>query len=576
MRPPFALTLLCAALACAPVLASTPAAERLQAAGPAALVLEGGRIHTSSGISESMAIDAKGVILALGTRSEIAAIAAAGVKRVELAGATVLPGFHDMHVHPVFGGMLQQQCKIAQGARLADIQARIKACVAAAKPGDWITGGQWDASAIGRIPERSMLDAVAPDNPVVLHDTSGHSIWANSKALAAAGITKDTVAPEGGIIERDSRGEPTGALRETANALVMQHVPRPDAAQTRRALEWALQEMLSYGITSFTEASLGFSAGLETEAGTWTALADAGVLKQRARICMTWAPGSAEAESLIAARNTYARDRLSLDCVKIFLDGVPTDSHTAAMLEPYEGKVAGRDDEASRRGLLLVPQATLDEAVTRFDRMGLTVKFHAAGDAAVRAGLHAVGAARKANGFSTLLHDVGHCTFVSREDLGIARQVGASFEVSPYLWDPSPINDDITRAVGEARIARVWPVREMIDAGAHVIPGSDWAVVPSVNPWIAVETLVTRENPGGSKRAFGKPQAISLAEAIQLFTVNSARHEGSEDRLGSIAPGMIADLVVIDQDPYEVPATRLHKTTVLKTIINGEIVWERR
>lgn len=576
MRPPFALTLLCAALACAPVLASTPAAERLQAAGPAALVLEGGRIHTSSGIAESMAIDAKGVILALGTRSEIDAIAPVGVKRVELAGATVLPGFHDMHVHPVFGGMLQQQCKIAQGARLADIQARIKACVAAAKPGEWITGGQWDASAIGRIPERSMLDAVAPDNPVVLHDTSGHSIWANSKALAAAGITKDTVAPEGGIIERDSRDEPTGAFRETANALVMQHVPRPDAAQTRRALEWALQEMLSYGITSFTEASLGFSAGLETEAGTWTALADAGVLKQRARICMTWAPGSAEAESLIAARNTYARDRLSLDCVKIFLDGVPTDSHTAAMLEPYAGKVAGRDDEASRKGLLLVPQATLDEAVTRFDGMGLTVKFHAAGDAAVRAGLHAVSAARKANGFSTLLHDVGHCTFVSKEDLGIARQVGASFEVSPYLWDPSPINDDITRAVGEARIARVWPVREMIDAGAHVIPGSDWAVVPSVNPWIAVETLVTRENPGGSKRAFGKPQAISLAEAIQLFTVNSARHEGSEDRLGSIAPGMIADLVVIDQDPYEVPATRLHKTTVLKTIINGEIVWERR
>lgn len=563
------------ALACAVPASANPAAQRLAEAGPAALVLEGGRIEGADGVAESMAIDARGVILALGTRQEINALAQREVRRIDLAGATVLPGFHDMHVHPVFGGVLQQQCKIAQGAKLAEIQARVKACVAAAKPGQWITGGQWDASAIGRIPDRGMLDAVAPDNPVVLHDTSGHSIWANGKALAAAGITRDTAAPEGGIIERDARGEPTGAFRETANELVMSHVPRPDAVQTRRALEWALGEMLSYGITSFTEASLGFSAGLETEARTWTSLADDGVLKQRARICMTWAPGSAEAEALIASRNTYARDRLSADCVKIFLDGVPTDSHTAAMLEPYAGTVTGRDDEASRKGLLLVPQPVLDEAVTRFDRMGLTVKFHAAGDAAVRAGLNAIGAARKANGFSTLLHDVGHCTFVAKEDLTIARQVGASFEVSPYLWDPSPINDDITKAVGEPRISRVWPVREMIDAGAHVIPGSDWAVVPSVNPWIAVETLVTRENPGGSARSFGKPQAIDVREAIGLFTTNAARHEGSEDRLGAIAPGMIADLVVVDQDPYAVPSTQLHKTRVLKTIINGEIVWER-
>ncbi|MFM7274289.1 MAG: amidohydrolase family protein, partial [Gammaproteobacteria bacterium] len=138
-----------------------------------------------------------------------------------------------------------------------------------------------------------------------------------------------------------------------------------------------------------------------------------------------------------------------------------------------------------------------------------------------------------------------------------------------------PINDDITKAVGEARIARVWPVREMIDAGAHVIPGSDWAVVPSVNPWIAVETLVTRENPGGSARSFGKPQAITVREAIGLFTTNAARHEGSEDRLGAIAPGMIADLVVLDQDPYAVPPTQLHRTRVMKTIINGEIVYQR-
>ena len=543
--------------------------------GPAALLLTGGRVHASGQVSEAVAVDAGGVILAVGSAAELSGLRTAQTRVVELGGASVLPGFHDVHVHPVFGGILEKQCKIAQGASLASIQARLKECVAKAKPGEWITGGQWDASAIGRIPDRGMLDAVAPENPVLLGDTSGHSSWANSKALATAGVTRDTPDPAGGIVERDAKGEPTGIQRETANDLIGSHVPAPSAAQTQAALEWALHEMLSYGITSFTEASVGFSAGLTREAGVWRAVADQGKLKQRARLCLTWAPGNAEAESVIAGRNAYARERLSPDCVKVFLDGVPTDGHTAAMLDNYEGTVAGRNDEAARKGMLLIPQPALDDAVTRFDRMGLTVKFHAAGDAAVRAGLHAIEAARKANGFSTLSHNVGHCTFVAKEDLAIARRIGATFEISPYLWDPSPINDDITRAVGSERIRRVWPAREMIDSGALVVPGSDWAVVPSVNPWIAVETLVTRENPGGSTRSFGKEQAISVAEAIALFTVNAARHEGSEDTLGRIEPGMLADLVVVDQDPYSVAANRLARTQVLKTIINGEIVYER-
>ena len=140
----------------------------------------------------------------------------------------------------------------------------------------------------------------------------------------------------------------------------------------------------------------------------------------------------------------------------------------------------------------------LNAAVTRFDRMGLTVKFHAAGDAAVHEGLDAIAAARKANGFSGLMHNVGHCTFVAKADIARARAIGATFEVSPYLWGPSPINDSITQAVGPHLIARVWPVREMLEARALVVPGSDWSVVPSVNPWIAIESLVTRERPGGS------------------------------------------------------------------------------
>jgi hypothetical protein len=225
--------------------------------------------------------------------------------------------------------------------------------------------------------------------------------------------------------------------------------------------------------------------------------------------------------------------------------------------------------------MLLVEQSVTNDAVTRFDNGGMTIKFHAAGDAAVRSGLDAIEAARDANGMSAQRHSVGHCTFIAKEDLQRASALNATFELSPYLWSPSPINDDITMAIGPERIERVWPFREAIDSGALVVAGSDWSVVPSVNPWIAIEALVTREEPGGSDKSFGKPQAISLGEAIDLFTVNSAKHMGTENKLGKLEPGMLADFVVVDQNPFEVPATELHRTEVVMTYIEGEKVYDR-
>jgi hypothetical protein len=542
-------------------------------AEPADLIMTNGQVKTPSGWAEALAIR-DGIIVAVGEAKTIESMRDQETEILDLGGDTVLPGLHDVHVHPLFAGLRENECKIPQGSSLEEIQRKMKDCVDRSDPGEWVTGGQWDASAIGQAPNRSMLDLVAPDNPVLLDDTSGHSSLANSKALKTAGVTKGTPDPEGGIIERDAAGVPTGVLRESAIELVRKHVPPPTEQNVQRSLEWSLNTMLSHGITSFTEASVGFSAGSWKELDAYVALADAGILKQRARLCLTWVPGNEESDTVIARRNQYARNRVSPDCVKIFLDGVPTDSHTAAMLQPYAGTVAGREDEASRSGMLLVEQSALDEAVTRFDRMGLTVKFHAAGDAAVRAGLNAIAAARKINGFSSQMHNVGHCTFVAKEDIARARAIGATFEVSPYLWGPSPINNDITAAVGDEIIKRVWPVREMIESGALVVPGSDWAVVPSVNPWIGVETLVTREVPGGSEKTFGKGEAISLDQAIDLFTFNSARQVGMADRVGRIEPGMLADVIVLDQNPFKVPITRVHETKVKMTFIAGEKVFD--
>jgi predicted amidohydrolase YtcJ len=198
---------------------------------------------------------------------------------------------------------------------------------------------------------------------------------------------------------------------------------------------------------------------------------------------------------------------------------------------------------------------------------------HAAGDGAVRAGLDAIEAARHANGFSGLMHEVAHNSFVQVSDIRRARDIAATFEMSPYIWYPNPIIPDIAKAVGAERMKRWIPVKEAIDAGALVVPGSDWSVVPSVNPWIAIETLVTRQQPGGGKEELAAAEKITLSQAIDLFTVNSAREMGDRTRVGTLERGMLADLIVLDRNPYRIPVTQVHDTKVKMTMINGEIVY---
>ena len=546
-------------------IAVTASGCRSEPATPAGLILTNGAVHAPDGTVEAVAIAADGVILAVGSSRSIDSYRGSATQVIDLQGDSVLPGFHDMHVHPMGAGLRQKQCMFPQGSNLQVIQDTIAACVAERSPGEWISGGQWDASPLGGVPTRQMIDAVSPDNPVVLRDTSGHSTWANSAALKLAGVTRDTPTPPGGVIEKDATGEPTGVFRERASGLVRSNAPATTFEDQKAALVWAMDKLLSYGITSYTDAGVsGQSAQVYAE------LADEGILKQRVRMCLR---GRSAEEGIIASREKYVRERLSPDCVKLGLDGVPTDSHTAAMLEPYAGTTS-EDSDAWRLGLLLIEPEQLDQMVTNFDQLGLTVKIHAAGDAAVRAGLNAFEVARQANGPNDQHHNVGHVTFISEEDVPRAVGLGATYEVSPYLWSPTPINDAITLAAGPERIQRVWPVRELLESGALVVPGSDWAVVPSPNPWPAIESLVTREVPGGGE-SFGKAGAVTIEQALGMFTVNSAKQMGQDKLTGRIEPGALADLVVVDRNPFETDPYSLHETVVKKTIINGEVVYSR-
>lgn len=237
-----ALVVICSALA--------PGAEL-----SADLILDNGEIRTPEGWASVLAVRA-GVIIAIGDSAAVLPFKSVQTKLIDLHGAAVLPGLHDLHVHPASAGQAELGCKFAQGTAPAAILEAVRNCASSRTKGEWIVGGQWDANSFGkRAPDRKQLDAVAPDNPVVLSDVSLHSMWLNSPALALAGITKATPNPEGGVIERDVKGEPTGVIRETARVIVRRAIPPFTAEENAKALGWSLSRMLSYGITSFTDAA---------------------------------------------------------------------------------------------------------------------------------------------------------------------------------------------------------------------------------------------------------------------------------------------------------------------------------
>ena len=541
----------------------SPATAPAKTAARADVLFVNGHIYTPTGWQSTMALRGDRIV-ALGTRVKAR-------KVVDLGGRTVLPGLYDMHVHPVLQAKGEEgRCRIPQDAGPQRLLELVAACVKAAKPGDWVSGGQWQSSLLaGTAITAATLDGVSPDNPVMLFDVSGHSVWANSRALASAGIGSGTPNPEGGIIERDSKGNPTGVLRETAGKLLTVKVPPQPLAETERQLSGHLAMLAGFGVVGYVEA-MAYRDDLKV----YAALADKGILKQRIQACIAFSESgrpNPEFERTLADRKQFARQTFNAECVKVFADGVPTESHTGAMLEDYQ---AGQPN-APAKGLLLFDPAAMAANVTQWDKLGVTVMFHAAGDRAVRAALDAIAAARKANGMRGPIHQVGHSTFVDPADMPRFKALNTAVEYSPYLWDPQPINDDITAAVGSPRMDRVWPIREGFEAGALVIAGSDWAVVPSPNIWIGIETAVTRRNPGGGERSYGLKEAITLPQAITMFSINAAQRMGISSKAGSLERGKLADFIVLDRDPFAISVTSIHETRVLETWIGGEQVFKR-
>lgn len=525
-------------------------------------------VSADGGWANAMAV-ADGKIVAIGSDVDMAKYTGEGTVVHDLQGRMVMPGIHDTHIHPSLAGEMQQlQCYFLS-FDLNEVSDALKACIADTPDGEWVRGGQWYDMlfAQSEMSPREILDEIAPDNPVFLMDWSWHNAWVNSRALEIFGIDRDTPNPQGGVIARDDAGESNGILGDTAAYSMMRQLPEYPIEARMDALGWSLDLISQHGVTTIKEAIVTTSM-----AETYREMSEQGRLPLRIKSSLTWknefAMSHEDEVALIAARADYATDNVANEFAKIMLDGVPIPPvYTAAMLEPY---TPSDQYPEGWRGKLIFEPDELNADVIDLDSKGLSVKIHATGDWSLRAALDAFEAAREANGDSGVIHEVSHAELIHPDDIPRFAELNVAAEMCPILWHPVP---GLTWDVWLGPDRKPWPIRSLVEAGALVTYGSDWSVVPTPNPWPGIEAMVTRADPTGAMEgALWPEQAIDLATAIQIFTLNSAIANRAGDHSGSLEVGKDADFIILDRNIFDVPITDVGETVVLMSVVGGREV----
>ncbi|WP_052371568.1 amidohydrolase [Amycolatopsis taiwanensis] len=550
----------------------------MTSAPPVRTVHRNARIHTLDPARPwaSVLLVADGVITAVGDE-ELLTRLDGDPEVVDHGGAFLMPGLADVHNHHLEAGRADLfQLQLDGTAELPAVLDAIRAWSARLPADAWVVGGGWGSRLIpelSAVKALASLDEAAGGRPVLLYDDSHHNRWASSAALALAGIGASSPDPDGGTVVRDpATGEPTGVLIEAALIPVERAYAATAAVgveDNARASLRGIEILHSFGITAFQDAaaSLPMLEALKHLDGTGRL--DAWVVTSllvNDRIFGAHPLG----QDLIDVRERYRSTHHRPDFVKIFLDGVPP-SKTAAFLQPYlPDDVHG----AEWRGETTMSLEELTGWLLRVAEQGLSAKIHCTGDGAVRMTLDAVATVRAAGHVAPAFH-IAHGQYIDEEDVPRLAELRVTADLSPALWFPSAIVDAICACVPRERAERVHPNRSLIDAGVLVAGGSDWPVMPSPNPWLGIQGLVTRADPTGTFPGTLWPeQGITVAEALHAYSLGAARAMGAADVTGSLEAGKSADFVVLDRDPLAVPADQLAGTQVVQTWFAGRKVYE--
>ena len=516
-------------------------------------VFHNGRIYTVDGNrpwAQALAVEADRLVF-VGDDGDAGKYIGPATQVIDLQGRMVMPGIHDAHTHLLWAGLqLNYGCQFSSGVTFDDLVAKLKECAADRPQDEWLVAGLFSYDQFpDNKPHRSHLDEVFPDTPVYLRERTFHHALLNSRALAVAGIDENTPAPYGGEIPKDEAGQLTGELVETATELAEPYLPASPAEQNLAALRWAVAVNNRYGITSVQESSAHLPT-LETLA----ALEEEGGLTLHVAAHLIWGSpkfggtSNEGLDKLIGQRKQYASKHVDVDFIKIWVDGSPTPPYfTQADVFPDSGGI-----EFER---MLFPPDVLNDAVVRFDRMGLKVKLHVAGDGSARAALDAIEMARKANPGSEVRHELGHTNLVTPADMPRFAELNAIAEMSPTMWHV------LGRLLGDPP-RDAWEFGTLHEHGATLTVGTDWVVTPTPNLFPALEGMLDRGD-----------ESIDLPAALRALTINGAFAVGREASSGSLQEGKYADFIVLDRNLFDIPTADISETSVLRTVFEGRTVY---
>jgi predicted amidohydrolase YtcJ len=543
---------------------------------PADLVLVGGDVATMDAArshARGVAV-AGGRIVAVGSDPEIRRRVGPRTRVIELAGRTLLPGFHDAHVHPAMAGPNLLRCPLHEVERTLDTYLELIDRYARANPADpWVQGDGWYMEAFpGGTPSRHDLDRVTGGRPAFFVNRDGHGAWVNTRALELAGIGPETPDPADGRIEREPDGSPQGTLHEGAMEIVRRILPPTTLEDRVAGLGKAQAYLHRLGVVGWQDAWVT-AEDLEG----YLVFTERGHLTGRAVTCHWWdrERGGEQIDELVERRRAVATrvpgSRLAGNTIKVMQDGV-AENYTAAMLDSY---LDGHGHPTGNRGISFVDPEALKAHVTRLDALGFQVHFHALGDRAVREALDAVEAARAANGFSDTRPHLAHLQVVDPAEIRRFRPLGAIANIQTYWACNDGQMIDLTEPyLAPGRYRLQYPFRALLRAGVTVAAGSDWTV-STPNVMAQAEVAVTRVSPELRDRDPLLPdEAITLTDVLGAFTAGSAFVSHLEGTSGTVEVGKAADLVVLDRDVFAEAPGRIGDTRVLLTLVEGAAVHE--